>query len=154
MTRLFDVPVGRAITLGGAVMFGVFFLGAVVGTAVAGQDGAFLVAGVLAYAFLAYVVVIVGAAWLRRPRGAQRVVADVLKAHPELGDHLGEPIRAEVPANALEGQGHTTLTVPLTGERGTGTLELSLVRLEREWEVLDAALIAGGTRVPLAGPRR
>jgi hypothetical protein len=151
MRRLLEMPVGRALTIGAAVMFGAFFIAAAVATAAAGRDGASVVAGVMAYAYLAFAAVVVGRHLLRRPKGAERAVRTYLSRQPAMGSHIGEPVQVTLPRlPAADGPGQANISVEVSGPLGTGTVEMSIARLGREWEVLQAILVTDGTRVPLA----
>ena len=88
MRRLLDMPVARALTLGAAVMFGVFFIAAAVATGYYGREGASVVAGVLSYAYLMYAVVIVGHWFVTRPKGAERAVKAYLLHHPAMASWI------------------------------------------------------------------
>lgn len=155
MRRVLDMPVGRALTMGAAVMFGVFFIAAAIATGYAGRDGASVVAGVLAYSYLLYAAVLVGHHLLKRPKGAERAVHAYLRHHPAMGAWIGEPVKVVVPSPpGAEGPGTAGVTAEVSGPVGSGTVELNLARLGREWEVLDAVLVTDGERVPLPSPGR
>ena len=155
MRLVLDMPVGRALTMGAAVMFGVFFIAAAIATGYAGRDGASVVAGVLAYAYLLYAAILVGNHLLKRPKGAERAVRVYLERHPAMGAWIGEPVKVALPSlPAVDGPGTVPVTAEVSGPLGSGTVEMNLARLGREWEVLDAVLVTDGERVPLPSPGR
>jgi len=155
MRRFLDMPVARALSLGAAVMFGVFFIAAAVATGYHGREGASVVAGVLSYVYLMFAVVIVGHWFVTRPRGAERAVKAYLVHHPAMASWIGEPLRVEAPPMpGSDGPGTASVTLQVSGPVGSGTVEMNLARLGRDWEVLDAVLLTDGERVPLAAPGR
>ena len=64
---------------------------------------------------------------------------------------IGHPLQVTVPqVPAGDAPGQANLTVEVAGPLATGTVEMILARLGREWEVLNAVLVTDGERVPLA----
>jgi len=157
MSRLRGMPTGRLLTLTGALLFGVFFVVAFVfrRTGVS-QETLSIVAGVMAYGFIAFAAAIAWRAWRRRPGPAERAVSRYLSTHPAVVAWLGTPLTLEMPAVPdPDGRpGQANLTVAVAGPLGDASADIVLARLNREWEVLHAVLVLDGERVPLTPLKR
>jgi membrane protein implicated in regulation of membrane protease activity len=148
----------RTILLTGALVLGVFFLVAF-GFRRAGvsQGTLSIVGGILAYLFLAAVVATLVIGWRRRGGDAASAAERFVGRHPAVVESVGRPLEVgrpegEVPAG--RGAAQANLMVPVSGPGGTGTVDLVMARLARQWEVLSATLLVDGDRVRLAeGPR-
>jgi len=157
MSRFRGMPAGRLLTLAGAVMFGVFFVVAFIFRRTGVDESALsIVAGVLAYSFIAFAALVVWRAWRGRPGPAERAVSRYLSTHPAVVAWLGTPIAMQMPdvPEGRGGPGQANLTVPVTGPLGEASADIVLARLNREWEVLHAVLVMDGERVPLTPVRR
>jgi Cytochrome oxidase complex assembly protein 1 len=152
--RLANSP-GRTITLTGAWVFGIYFVIAFTFRRFGvSQDTLTIVAGVLAYAFLAFVLVVGLIAWRRRPGGVEQAVSGYLEGHPTVTGLLGEPIEVAVPtsvaqAKAVDG-GQVNVSAVVSGPRGNADADLVLARLGRRWEVLDGSVEHDGERHALS----
>jgi len=148
----------RTILLTGALVLGLFFLVAF-GFRRAGvsQGTLSIVGGIMAYLFLAAVVAILVIGWRRRGGDAASAAERFVGRHPAVVESVGRPLEVgrpegEVPAG--RGAAQANLMVPVSGPGGTGTVDLVMARLARQWEVLSATLLVDGDRVRLAeGPR-
>lgn len=147
---------GRIITLVGAAMFGVFFIIAfVVRRTSIDDDHVNLVAGLLAYGFLAFVVILLLRGRRRRPGAVQRAATRYLSGHPAVVSWLGTPVSVTLPGGEDGGgsPGQMSVTVEVAGPLGSASADLVLARLGREWEVLQAVLVLDGERVRLTPSR-
>jgi hypothetical protein len=153
MRRLSSLPPGRLITLTGAVLFAVFFVVAflVRNAGVGSEDTLSMIAGLLAYAFIAFAAVVAFRAWRRRPQAAERAIHSYLSTHPAVLSWLGTPLEVRVPGDleARDVPGQTNAVVDVEGPLGAAQADLVLARLGREWEVLQAVLVLDGERVKL-----
>jgi membrane protein implicated in regulation of membrane protease activity len=144
----------RTILLTGALVLGVFFLVAF-GFRRAGVSQETL--SIVAYLFLAAVVATLVIGWRRRGGDAASAAERFVGRHPAVVESVGRPLEVgrpegEVPAG--RGAAQANLMVPVSGPGGTGTVDLVMARLARQWEVLSATLLVDGDRVRLAeGPR-
>ena len=116
-----------------------------------------IVGGVMAYAFLALVVVLVWRSWRRRRQEPGAAAVRYLSRHPAVAEVVGSPVQVGPPEGAPALAGGTAaqanLVVPVSGPEGDARVDLVMARIAREWEVLSGTLVAGGERVPLAaGP--
>jgi hypothetical protein len=147
---------GRAITLVGAFVFGIYFVIAFVFRRLGvSQDALTIVAASMAYAFLAFALVVGVLAWRCRPGGIERAVSEYLSRHRTILDLLGEPLVVAVPtamAAAEQSEGtQVNVAAVVSGPRGAADADLVLARLGRHWEVLDAAIEHQGERHVLSG---
>ncbi|MGI9538827.1 MAG: cytochrome c oxidase assembly factor Coa1 family protein [Miltoncostaeaceae bacterium] len=141
----------RRIALGGAVLFGLFAIAWIVVNRSGGsRDDLNLVAGVLVYAFLAFVAVVTFLAWRGRGDSPRGGVEGYLQHHPRVIESVGEPVEVRMPPGATgRGHGQANVVAEVAGPRGEARAELALARLGREWEVLSGTLLAEGRRVEL-----
>lgn len=151
----FGPGVQRTIMLTAATLFGIFFVIAfVVRRTDASQDVVSIAGGVLAYVFLVAVALILLRGWRRRGQDVERPIGAFLADHPTVLEAVGRPVsvgtpRGQVPTGT--GPGQANLTVPVSGPGGRADVDLVLARLERRWEILSAALVRDGSRLPLSG---
>lgn len=152
--------VQRTLLLSAAVLFGVFFLVAFVFRRLDVDQGVLsIVGGVFAYGFLLAVGLVLYRSWRRRGEDVEGPIGALLRRHPTVIRMVGRPVRigtpeGQVPSGA--GAGQANLSVPVSGPGGGARVDLVMARLGRRWEVLSAALVQDGTRVPLeaAAPER
>lgn len=153
MTARTPVPVGRLLMLGGAVVFGAFFVVAfcVRQLDMGSEHTLSVVGGVLAWVFLAYAAVVGTVAWRRRSGAAERAVCVYLERHPGVMSWLGTPVRVQVPggADSSATASQQNVTAVVTGPLGQAQAHVVLARLGRSWEVLQGELEMDGSRVRL-----
>jgi hypothetical protein len=142
------------LIIGGAFLGAFAVIAFVFQRAHVSQQTLSIVAGVMAYAFLASI----GVLWLLRRRLrrglSNRIVADYLAAHPRVQQTVGRPVHVGVPQGDMRLDargGQANLRVPVTGPSGDATAELVMAKLHAHWEVLGGELVVDGERVPLTG---
>ena len=116
-----------------------------------------IVGGVMAYAFLALVVVVLWRSWRRARRQPGAAARRYVSRHPAVAEVVGSPVHVGEPEGDVPtGAGtaaQANLAVPVSGPDGEAQVDLVMARIAREWEVLSGTLVADGERVPLAaGP--
>lgn len=148
----------RTLMLVAGVLFGAFLIVAFVFRRLdISQETLSIVGGVMAYVFLATVVVVVWRGWRRARREPGIAARRYLSRHPAVAEVVGSPVHVgspegDVPAGAASAA-QANLAVPVSGPEGEARVDLVMARVAREWEVLSGTLVADGERVPLAaGP--
>jgi Cytochrome oxidase complex assembly protein 1 len=148
----------RTLMLVAGILFGSFAVVAFVFRRQHVSDSTLsIVGGVMAYAFLALVVVVVWRGWWRARHQPGAAAARYVSRHPAVAEVVGTPVHVGPPeGDGPVGKGtaaQINLAVPVSGPEGEARVDLVMARIAREWEVLSGTLVAGGERVPLAaGP--
>lgn len=145
----------RTLLLTAAVLFGLFFLVAFTFRRLdIDQQTLSIVGGILAYAFLVIAGVILWRGWRDRGQDVERPIGQFLRRHPTLLGRLGRPLQVGAPEGEVptgSGPAQANVGVSVAGPGGRARVELVMARLGRRWEVLSAALVADGERLPLEG---
>lgn len=155
---MLDRAAQRTLMLVAGVLFGSFAVVAFVFRRQHISDGRLsIVGGVMAYAFLALIVVVVWRSWRRARHQPGAAAKRYVSRHPAVAEVVGTPVHVGPPEGDVPLAGATAaqanLMVPVSGPEGDARVNLVMARIAREWEVLSGTLVAGGERVPLAaGP--
>lgn len=137
MTRWWALPTGRLVQLGGAVVFGVFFLvAAVLRFSGVGDDVTVRVAGGMAYAFLAFLVVALVMSRSRSRLRARHVTADMLAGEQALIAQVGSPVAVDVADAAPPPRGELwAVAADVSGPSGSVPVTVTLRRERGDWVV-------------------
>jgi hypothetical protein len=116
-----------------------------------------IVGGVMAYAFLAVVAVVLWRGWRQARRQPGAAAKRYVSRHPAVAEVVGSPVHVGTPEGDAPADGapaaQANLAIPVSGPEGEARVDLVMARIAREWEVLSGTLVADGERVPLAaGP--
>ena len=116
-----------------------------------------IVGGVMAYAFLALVAVLLWRGWRRARQQPGAAARRYLSRHPAVAEVVGSPVHVGPPEGDAPADGapaaQANLAIPVSGPEGEARVDLVMARIAREWEVLSGTLVADGELVPLAaGP--
>jgi len=145
----------RHLLLGAAVVFGAFGAIALVARFNGMSDSTLsVVAGICAYAFLAYALGLVVWWWRRRSRGIAGLVEDFVRHQPAVLAAVGSPVSVGPPGGDIpagRGPAQANIDVVVSGPDGLARVDLVMARIGSRWEVLSATLVSDGARVPLRG---
>ncbi len=137
MSRWWALPTARLVPLGGAVVFGVFFIvAAVLRFSGVGDDVTVRVAGGMAYAFLAFVAVAL-VMWRSRSRlRARHVATDALTAEQSLVAQVGSPVAVRVADAPPPPRGEPwPVAAHVAGPSGAADVIVTLQRERGDWVV-------------------
>lgn len=144
----------RTILVLGGVVFGTFFIAALVMRQTGVSESTIsIVGGVMAYGF----IVLAAVAWLRhRSRRARpdEAAAAFLRRHPGVERVVGRPVEVSPaapgsPSGPVKGAGQASVLMVCRGSHGEAHADVVMARIRRGWEVLQAELLVDGDRVPL-----
>ena len=151
--RLIEVYPSRALVLGGAVMLGLFgivsffFRGSESGT-----DQLSLAAGIFAYAFIAFAILVGVLAWTGRGvRDAHGIAERFLQEDAAIGREVGKPVDVTLRPRrtvASERGGRLTIPADVGGPLGLGTATVAVEREGESWRVVESDFTLDEDAIP------
>jgi hypothetical protein len=149
----------RLLIAGGATMLGVFAVIAFIFRRADGsQDTLSLIGGLMAYAFIAFAIVILVMGWRRRGELAARETAQrYLRDHDAVGRAVGRPVRVHLhqggrvrPAET----GQVNVAADVAGPLGSAEATVVLAKVAEHWEPVGGELVAEQRTVRLGADAR
>lgn len=146
--RLAEVYPSRSLVMGGATMLGLFAIVSIVlGGSDSRDDNLSVAAGVFAYAFIAFALIVGFFAWRGKElRAVHRQAEQFIDEHPTVRREIGEPVDVRMRptrSERSEDGGQITMPALVAGPLGEGDASAVAIRIGEDWSIAGGSLTLG-----------